>query len=224
MRRGFWSCLHFDMHAIIDVASDIAPFATRLAAAGVKTVIRYYNHRNSTALPSKCLTRKELDALHGAGLAVAVVFQQRGGAGGHIEDFDAVNGDRDAARALELAAELGQAVGSAIYFAVDWDFASRAELDRLTRYFERVKNALDRRHRAGVHGSGTVGSHLKARGLVDHIWLASDLGWSGTRAALDAGDWSLFQKYPHEVSPVGGFGYDGNVVNPAIEDYGQFSA
>jgi hypothetical protein len=212
------------MHGVIDVASNVAPFATRLAAAGVKTVIRYYNHRNSAALPSKCLTGEELDALLGAGLAVAVIFQQRGGAAGHLEDLDAKHGERDAARAVELATALGQPAGSGIYFSVDWDYASKTELGRLTPYFENAKATLDGRHRLGVYGSGTVGTYLKARGLADQVWLASDLRWSGTRAALDGGDWSLFQKYPREVSPFGGFGYDGNVVNPAIQDYGQFTA
>jgi hypothetical protein len=212
------------MHAVIDVARDVSAFATRLAAAGVRTVIRYYNHRNSAALPSKCLTNAELDTLHDAGLAVAVIFQQRGGADGHIEDLDAANGDKDASRALELAAAMQQPAGSAIYFAVDWDYAGETELARLVRYFERAKAALGGRYRVGVFGSGMVGRHLKARGLVDLVWLASDLRWSGTRAALDEGDWSLFQSYPHEVSPIGGFGYDGNIVNPAVTDYGQFTA
>lgn len=212
------------MHAIIDVPRNVALFASHLAEAGVRTVIRYYNHRNSTVLPSKCLTRTELDALHAAGLAVAVVFQQRGGANGHIEDFDGASGARDASRAVELAVELRQPAGSAIYFAVDWDYAGETELARLARYFERAKAALGGRHRIGVYGSGSAGRYLKAHGLADHIWLACDLRWSGTRAALDDGDWCLFQKYPHEVSPIGGFGYDGNIVNPAVTDFGQFTA
>src|SRR5437870_2242370 len=96
------------MHEIIDVASDISEFAIPLAAAGTKAVIRYYNIRYTPVHPSKCLTRGELRDLHAAGLAVAVVFQQRGGQGGHIEDLDSRNGVRDANRALTLAADFGQ--------------------------------------------------------------------------------------------------------------------
>jgi uncharacterized protein (TIGR02594 family) len=69
-----------------------------------------------------------------------------------------------------------------------------------------------------------VGKHLKSLGLVDHIWLAGATGWSGTNAALAEGSWSLFQKYLHKTSEIGGFGYDGNVVNPSLENYGQFTA
>ncbi len=212
------------MHAIIDVASDVGAVADRLAAAGVETVIRYYNHRNSTALPSKCLTRPERDALHRAGLAVAVVFQQRGGAGGAIEDFDAENGARDAARALALAEGLGQPHGSAIYFAVDWDFADDAALSRIGAHFDRIRTALDGRFAVGVYGSGLIGTRLLRDGLADHVWLAWDTTWSGTRAALADGSWSLFQSAPHLTSAIGGFGYDGNVANPAIPDFGASAA
>lgn len=211
------------MHAIIDVSSNVAAHSGRLAAAGVKTVIRYYNHRNSTVLPSKCLTAEELAALLGAGLSVAVVFEQHGGADGAIEDFGPEAGDRDAARALELAADLGQPEGSAIYFAVDWDYSHDADLDRITSYFEHVRRALGDRYAPGVYGSGTVGDRLKAAALVEHVWLSGSLGWSGTRAALEAGRWSIFQKYLHITSEIGGFGCDGNVANPAHDNYGQFS-
>ena len=62
------------MQEIIDVPSNVQEFAIALSEAGVKTVIRYYNRSNSSRLPTKCLTRPKLDALHSAGLSVAVVF------------------------------------------------------------------------------------------------------------------------------------------------------
>ena len=212
------------MHEIIDVPSNVADHAHRLAEAGVTTVIRYYNHANSVKLPSKCLSRAELDALSDAGLSVAVVFQQRGGAGGHIDDLDAEAGVSDAGRSLALAAELGQPQGSAIYFAVDADFYRRAELDRITPYFEQANRALAGNYRVGVYGSGTVGRHLKNLGLVEHVWLSGSLGWSGTRAALAAGDWTIFQQSLAKRSEIGGFSYDGNVVNPSCDSFGQFGA
>ena len=72
------------MQEIIDVPSNVQEFAIALSEAGVKTVIRYYNRSNSSRLPTKCLTRPELDALHSAGLSVAVVFEQGGGANGSL--------------------------------------------------------------------------------------------------------------------------------------------
>lgn len=210
------------MHAIIDVPQNVAPYAARLAAAGVTTVIRYYNHANSSTFPTKCLTAAELNALHGAGLSVAVVFQQRGGAGGNIADLSAANGTRDGTRALTLATKIGQPKNSAIYFAVDWDYYRPDDLARIASYFENVRKALGSDYLVGVYGSGTVGRHLARAGLVEHVWLSGSLGWSGTRAALEAGDWSLFQKYMELRSEIGGFGYDGNVVNTTRPGFGQF--
>src|SRR5436853_373643 len=109
------------MQQIIDVPSNVQELAIPLAEAGVKTVIRYYNHGNSSQLPSKCVTRPELAALHAAGLSVAVVFEQRGGANGNLDDLSDENGTADAQRALALAQEMAQPEGSAIYFAVDSD-------------------------------------------------------------------------------------------------------
>jgi Domain of unknown function (DUF1906) len=138
------------MHAIIDVPRNVGEFAEQLADAGVKTIIRYYNHRNSSQLPSKALTQRELDQLFGAGLSVAVVFQQRGGAGGNLGDLSATTGARDAARALELAASLSQPQGSAIYFGVDHDYFRASELGQLQAYFHAVRSRIGGQYRVGV--------------------------------------------------------------------------
>jgi uncharacterized protein (TIGR02594 family) len=212
------------MQAIIDVPSDVSAFASRLAAAGVKTAIRYYNHHNSEKLPTKCLTRAELLALYGSGMSLAVVFEQGGGAGGNISDLSEASGSADAARALELASQMEQPTGSAIYFGVDWDFYTHSELDQITPYFEKVKDALSGQYRVGVYGSGTVGRHLQQLGLVDCIWLSGSRGWSGTELALSEGTWTIFQNQMEAQSEIGGFGYDGDIVNPTFSDFGQFSA
>ncbi|MDI7860455.1 TIGR02594 family protein [Rhizobiaceae bacterium n13] len=210
------------MHEIIDIPWDVGPYATRLADAGVKSVIRYYNHRNSSRLPSKCLTERELEALHAADLSVAVVFQQRGGADGNISDLNSANGVRDAERALELAAKLNQPHGSAIYFAVDWDYFRTSELRQIEPYFEEVRRLLGNDYKLGVYGSGTVGTHFQGLGLADYIWLAGALGWSGTRRALERGNWTLFQKYMAVRFPFADIHYDGNIFNPAFASFGQF--
>lgn len=212
------------MQSIIDTPYNIEEYVASLKAAGVGTVIRYYNHKNSTTFPHKCVTKAELKAIHGAGMTAAVVFQQRGGAGGNIDDLSKANGDKDAKRALELAGKVNQPEKSAIYFAVDHDYYKASELKAITPYFERVRGALGGRYLVGVYGSGAVGDHMRAAGLVDHVWLAGATGWSGTQAALAAGRWSLFQKDLDKTSPIGNFGYDGNIVNPEMKDFGQFEA
>ena len=211
------------MYDIIDVPMDVSDFADDIARRGVKTVIRYYNHRNSSALPTKRLESNEAASLEQAGLSLAVVFQQRGGAGGHIEDLDAQSGRADARRAVELATNLDQPHGSAIYFAVDHDYFRQSEVRRIVPYFEEVRNRFGTDYRIGVYGSGTIGRAMLDRGLVDFVWLAGAVGWSGTRDMLRTDDWALFQKYLHKTWPGGAFGYDGNVLSPAQRDFGQFT-
>ncbi|GLK76592.1 hypothetical protein GCM10008171_18460 [Methylopila jiangsuensis] len=213
------------MHAIIDAPRDLSDYAQRLAAAGVRTVIRYYNNRNSKTHPTKCLTRPERDALFAAGLSVAVVFQQRGGAEGQIDDLSAANGARDGKRALDLATNaILQPKGTAIYFAVDWDYYKNSQLELVAAYFAAVKAELKGAYRIGVYGSGTVAAYLEARDLVDYVWLAGATGWSGTRDALKSGRWHLFQKHLELKSEIGGFIYDGNVANASHGEFGQFDA
>ncbi|MGO4437015.1 TIGR02594 family protein [Rhizobium sp. RAF56] len=211
------------MQEIIDVAGNVGPYAAQLAAAGVKTVIRYYNHRNSTRLPSKCLTGTELEMLYAAGLSVAVVFEARAGAGGNIGDFGSGNGTRDATRALSLAASLGQPEQSAIYFAVDSDFVRAADLAQITAYFDAAKRTVGGKYRMGVYGSGAVGDRLSAAGLVELVWLSGSTGWTGTLQALQAGRWAVFQKYLDRAFPYAHMNYDGNIINPAFDNFGQFS-
>lgn len=210
------------MHAVIDTAQNVSEHAAALAAAGVRTVIRYYNHSNSPRLPTKALTRREADALRDAGLSLAVVFQQRGGAGGEIGDFAAGKGTRDAARALQLAAAIGQPNGSGLYFAVDHDYYRPEHRAAIARYFTEVNASVAGAFRIGVYGSGGVGAGLRQAGLVELTWIAGASRWWGTPEALRRGDWSLYQAALERRSPIGGFIYDGNLVNAADPDFGQF--
>lgn len=211
------------MHEIIDSPFNLGDQAMRLFQQGVRTVVRYYNHENSSKFPSKCLTKEEFVKLTAAGLSVAVVFQQRGGAGGFLDDFQSEKGKRDANRALSLAVSIGQPEGSAIYFGVDHDFFRPNELVEIAGYFAEVNKAFGGRFRVGVYGSGAVCSHLKASGHASLFWLPASMGWSGSRAFLSSSDWTLFQKFQNLQSDFGHFGYDGNLFNPGFADFGQFT-
>ena len=211
------------MFTVIDSAQPTTAMAASLVQAGVKTVIRYYNHKD-VSIPGKRLTRAEAQALTAVGLEIGVVVQQRGGAGepnGHIGDLTAMTGQRDAARALELAAEIGQPKGSAIYFAVDWDFVKASELASIDTYFEAVKGALGESFQPGVYGSGLIGDRLLAKGLVDFAWLAQSKGWTGYSAFLKSQRWALAQG-PTSKWPGNGQLYDPNYTNTAYPDFGQF--
>jgi uncharacterized protein (TIGR02594 family) len=210
------------MHAIIDSPYNLGAYASALAAAGVKSVIRYYNNRNSATFPSKCLTAEELEKLELAELNVAVIFQQRGGAGGNLDDLTAATGRRDATRAVALAQSLGQPEGSAIYFGVDHDFFRPTELASIVAYFSAAQEVIDGRFKIGVYGSGAVCKRLRTEGVASYFWLPASMGWAGSRDFLREGGWTLFQKYQDLQADIGRFDYDGNEFNPAFADFGQF--
>src|SRR5262249_11771094 len=152
--------------------------------------------------------------LHDAGLSVAVVFEQNAGAGGSIDDLTAETGARDARRALALATGLRQPEGSAIYFAVDFDFTSSSDLQQITDYFSEVNQALNGKYRVGVYGTGFVCQHVKdKKKLAELIWLAAGTKQTGTEQMLTAGNFTLFQRDFDQTSPIGGFDFDANIFN-----------
>ncbi len=205
---------------IIDTPYSVAALAPALAAMDVQCVIRYYNRQNTAKFPNKKLTAVEAKALSELGMSIAVVFQQNNR---DLEDFSAANARDDAQQALIDAASVAQPGGTAIYFAVDNDFFRPAELDVIIGYFagvcEEFKHA-GTGYRLGVYGSGTVAQALLDEHLVDHVWIARALGWSGSRTFLKSDRWDLFQdavdlKFEN-------IDYDSNITRPGVTDFGQF--
>lgn len=209
------------MYPVIDASQDLTAHASTLFKAGVQVVIRYYNNNNTSNHPTKRLTKAEAKALDKAGLALAVVFQQRGGAGGHISDLTGAKGTRDAKRALKLAAGIGQPQGSAIYFAVDWDYIKPTEIAQIKAYFSAVRKALGSDYRLGIYGSGYLCRRMLDAGLADLAWLSLSRGWTGYSDFLKSQDWTVLQ-VKEQHWPGLGFSYDGNTINPGYSDIGQF--
>lgn len=210
------------MHKVIDSPWQMGQYAAELKASGVETIIRYYNHTNSTVLPQKRIEKDEYDQILAAGLSLAVVFQQRGGAKGNIQDLNAASGARDGARALELAKAYGQPKNSAIYFAVDHDYVAPKDIASIVDYFKAAAAALKGSYRVGVYGSGMVGAAVRDAGAATFIWLAAAKGWAGTKDMLKTDRWALYQFYPPES--YNGVTYDGNFVGGKWKDFGQFYA
>ncbi|WOF72792.1 TIGR02594 family protein [Parvibaculaceae bacterium PLY_AMNH_Bact1] len=206
---------------IIDTPANTTPHLKKLKAAGVQTVIRYYNHRDSTSLPEKGIKKSEAAALDNANLSIAVVFQQ---GNNKIAHFTKEAGIRDGQQAIKRAKKIGQPSGSGIYFAVDKDFYRNSELKAVKSYFEGVQVGLaggDRTYRMGAYGSGTVLRTLLEADLVELAWLAGARKWSGSQAFLKSEKWHIFQngldlrdgKIPHDT----------NITSPGTTDFGQFS-
>lgn len=208
------------MHSVIDTPWKTTLHLSALREGGVKTIIRYFNHNNSNKLPEKRIGASEAQAIADAELTLCTVFQQRGGAGGAIQDFGAEQGRRDAKRAMQLAQSIKQPQGAAIYFAVDHDFFRSSELAAIGDHFAAIKNEVGGAFRIGVYGSGTVARTILDAGNAELVWLAAAKGWSGTRDMLKTSDWALFQIWPPIGTPLD---HDGNTVSAAWPDFGQFT-
>lgn len=208
------------MYTIIDTPWNTTSYIPQLRSGGVETVIRYYNLEDSSSLPEKQFGADEAIALGAAGLSMAVVFEQTGGAGGKISDLDGETGSRDATQALKLAGEIGQPHGSAIYFSVDYDYDSSADLQSIKAYFAAVDTALKGAYRVGVYGSGTVASAVQQARYAELIWLAGSTGWSGTQQMLGGNQWALFQREMEIAKPLP---HDGNTASSAFPNFGQFT-
>lgn len=208
------------MHSVIDTPWATTRHLPALRAGGVKTIIRYFNHRNSSRLPEKRVEPEEAKAIAEEGLTLCTVFQQRGGAKGNIQDLDAPSGQADAERALQLADRIGQPSGSAIYFAVDHDYYKNEDLASIQAYFSAAHNEIGGAYRIGVYGSGTVARNVLTAGRAELVWLAAARGWSGTKDMLKTSDWALFQIWPPIDAPLP---HDGNTVSPAWPTFGQFT-
>jgi hypothetical protein len=167
----------------IDTAADCTGFADCIAADGNEFVARYYRPGARGAI-----TAVEAAALVRAGLQLVVVFE---GQGDSPAWFTPSQGARDARRALEQAAAIGQPAGSAIYFAVDLNAEDGLIATGITSYFGAIRSVfagVGNRFRIGVYGSGRVCMEMTRAGFVHLGWLSGSTGWRGYRDYLAAAD------------------------------------
>lgn len=164
-----------------DTPSDCTAKAEAIRVAGYRFVGRYYYDIISHVKTR--LTQSEAEALSAAGLYVVAVFEN---GPDHPGYFSHAKGVSDGTAAFRYAADqVGQPLGSPIYFAVDYD-ASAADLEgAIADYFAGVTEAFAAESNGGdayplgVYGSGLTCSQVLASGAVAFSWLAQARGWSG---------------------------------------------
>ena len=210
---------------IIDTPWYAGAKAAQLKQAGIGTVIRYYNFQNSSALPQKRLTLAEAEELCAAGLQLGAVFQQRQN---QLADFSKAKGMRAGRKVFQIATdEIGQPEGTGIYFSVDYDATETEIASAIQPYFEGVREGMaaegdgEVRFRIGAYGSGLFNGILREAGLIELCWLSMSRGFTGTRAAIAAGDYDLNQ-IPPAISLLG-LGIDYDEPNPSRPDFGAFT-
>lgn len=163
----------------IDCAQPLtASKAKALAAAGAKFAVRYLV---PASYQWKRLIRAEADAIMVAGMRLASVYQEgaRAPAGG------ATAGTADGRKALAEAKAIGQPIGSAIFFAVDYD-AHEGDFAAIEAYLRAAAVELPGYH-VGVYGHCGVIEAMAARKACRYFW--QTYAWSGGKKSKYAHLW-----------------------------------
>jgi hypothetical protein len=152
--------------------------ARAIRAAGYEFVARYLVPERYAW---KRLTRAEAEAITVAGMKIVSVFETAANrpAGG------AAAGAVDGAEALKEAKAIGQPIGTAIYFAVDYDAQPR-DYDAIEEYLRSAAYAIPGYH-VGVYGSYAVVEEMARRGAAQHFW--QTYAWSRGRKSSYANIW-----------------------------------
>ncbi len=142
----------------------------------------------------------------------------------------------DARAAIAQAKLVGQPLGTAIYFGIDFDLKPELN-ERVVQYFTIVSDELkDKGYLVGVYGSGAALALLKAelhktgrhagQPLVDFTWLNAARGHSGAAEFYNRGEWDLFQSRIDLHLPVGtgSAEIDTDIQNEAREYIGFWDA
>ena len=129
----------------------------------------------------KALTKTEADVIQASGMKIVSVFETTadralgGRAAGLI----------DGAIASQCAVDVGQPVGSTIYFAVDFD-PTPDQMQTIIAYIRGANDATPN-YSTGVYGSYDVVTAVKAAGAASHLW--QTYAWSRGKLA----DCQIFQ-------------------------------
>lgn len=182
----------------VDTNQPLTNFAGQLAAKGKVFAGRYLRRLPFPRDPS-CLSRAEIDALHGAGIALLLIFQHRSNA---LSEFTADNARKDAESTIARCRELGVPTSVSIYLAFDTDF-SKANVGVALAYGEIWARAV----KAEGYGTGCYGdrqvlellTETNREGwgdLFDNRFATNAIGWDR------APDWDVLQSsLPYTIFP-----------------------
>lgn len=140
--------------------------AQQFAAQGYGFVGRYLAQPGA----DKRLTAEEVKVISVAGLYIVSLFERYA----KRACEGATPGTEDGAMALEQAKEVGQPVGSTIYFAVDYD-AGLDDYDAIEAYLRAADQQIPG-YELGVYGSYIVVEAMRLRGVTTKLMQTS--AWS----------------------------------------------
>jgi len=198
----------------MDTNVSCAKAADQLSGEGMQFVARYYS---DTA--AKTLTPDEAHRISGAGISLVAVFENRNNS---ADLFSTATGKAQAAKALALAAGIGQPAGSAIYFAVDFDAALADLRGGIADYFDAIQNAFsaaETQYAVGVYGSGLTCRVIRDTGLAKFTWLTNSVGFQEYSAFRRQAD--IVQLFPERLVAGGQVSIDDDIAQSAA--FGAFN-
>jgi hypothetical protein len=196
----------------VDLATDSSDVLNELQASGLNFVARYYREPDSRWPP---LSAGEAQRLSALGLKIVAVWESHSRTPAH---FSYAPGYSDALTAYSQAKAIGQPIGSAIYFAVDFN-VQEPYFALIDDYFRGVGAGLAAAsggisdYAVGVYGSGAVCYAEKRAGLAQYSWLSNSIAWTGS-TSYD--DWNIRQGARLETLS---FNHD---ADEARDEYGAF--
>lgn len=125
------------------------------------------------------LTSDEKDIITKGGLYIVSLYE---GNPTHIGYFTEPQGKIDANKAIRKAQELGQPLGTPIYFTVDYDAPNSDVSGGIRTYLQAIKAVFKENgdpYKLGLYGSGAVLSYFKD--TYTYTWLAGATAWRGSR-------------------------------------------
>jgi LysM repeat protein len=187
---------------MIDCATKLTKaYCEVLKKSGINQVGRY--------LPTtewKALSKGEVDAIKETGLQLISIFE-KGSTKASYFTYD--QGVQDAKDGSQMAKDLGQTEGTAIYFTVDYD-AQTKDFAGILNYFQGLKDTM-KTYKIGAYGKFDVIVLLQTKKLADYFW--QTYAWSHGQKAKNI---HLFQ-YKNDTKAFGlSFGIDINQIENAV--------
>jgi Domain of unknown function (DUF1906) len=193
-----------------DTAENTSSHIKAINKAGIIAVCRYYT---ASTTSWKCISLNEAKALSNANISIVPVYQMRQT---EDADFSKSLGKTAGINASKFARNIGQPLGSGIYFAVDYDPSEDTIDGRISDYFQAVNDHIAGKYTIGVYGSGATCQSLLSNKLVSYTWLSQSRGFSGTK---DFDRWNLKQLMPTDLFDMN---VDQNEINFKMGYFGSF--
>lgn len=179
------------------------PALAALTEANIRFVCRYLSPD-----PTKNLSASEAAALHGAGIAIVLVWESTG----TDAQQGAPDGLADAKAARQQATALGFPTSLPIYYAVDFN-ATGGQMGAVLDYLNAAAGAEGTKSLVGVYGSYAVTQEAAAAGF---IWLWQTYAWS-------SGQWTASAVLRQTQNDVTLGGADVDLDEAMSSEYGQWA-